>query len=176
MKKWIIRSMLGILVISMILTYKFYIVTGENSNKDIVHVVLYDTIMYELTPFSISEFSGTVKAKDTKGLLNYIEYKDGKRDGTKTTYYKNGQIRLKAEFKNDLLNGKLIGWNEYGQKLIEVQYKNDKENGEMREWYDNSFPKMHGFYIRGQKHGKFTKWDERGKVIDEETYNYGRKK
>lgn len=175
MKKLFFILTFFIFTIIGVLVYHYTAIV-EKSNKENVVIVVYDEITYEISDFRLLRLTDIVKVKESNGFLSQIAYKNGKRDGVKKIFYKDGKIHLIAVFKNNLLNGTLIGWNENGQKLIQIQYLNDKENGEMREWYSNSRLKTRGYYSHGVKNGKFTKWDIEGKIIDEAYYINGRKR
>lgn len=176
MKKWLYGFLLIISLIILLLFNHYFVMTGKDQHGDSALVILYDDLTYKLTFTGISSFSGTVKAESSNGLTTYIDYLNGKRNGFKRTYYKNGKMRLQAEFKNNQLNGTLTGWDENSQKLIEIQYVNDKENGHIREWHPNSALKMQGTYINGLKNGKFTTWDLQGNILSEEYYFMGVKR
>lgn len=176
MKKWFYGFISIVFLIVLLLFNHYFVITGKDQQGNVSYAILYDDLTYKLTFTGLSKFSGTAKAEDSNGLTTYLDYKNGKRDGLKRTYYENGKLRLQAEFKNNMLNGTLTGWNKNGQKLIEIQYANDKENGEIREWYPNSNMKMQGKYIDGIKNGKFTTWDSQGEILSEEDYLIGEKR
>ncbi|WBL24613.1 toxin-antitoxin system YwqK family antitoxin [Zunongwangia sp. HGR-M22] len=56
-------------------------------------------------------------------------YKDGKLDGPQTTYFKNGKIGEKTNYKNDIKNGKSQIYADNGQLLQDLNYKNGELDG-----------------------------------------------
>lgn len=125
-----------------------------------VYTILENNIRYQIRfPFNIRKFSGVIKVQKND-LLNIVEYKDGLKNGAKRVYYNNGILKLKADFKNDKLNGKLIGWNSKGYKVIETNFINDLENEVHLEWYGNGSPKARIMYKMGKKNGEYIIWDK----------------
>ena len=65
--------------------------------------------------------------KDGKIILSEKNYKDGKKDGKWTWYYKNGQLKEEGYYKND----KMVGiWTSYfiDQKILyQIDYKNGEQ-------------------------------------------------
>ena len=104
-----------------------------------------------------------------------ITYKDGKKDGLFTAWYRNGQKMMEEHFKDNKLEGHLTTWYENGQKKLDVYYKNGKRDGLLLEWYDNGRKKSEGNLKKDKKHGLLTFWYENGQKLAEENYKDGKR-
>ena len=51
-------------------------------------------------------------------------YKEGKKIGEWTSWYKNRQKKYSAKYVNGLLSGNYIEWDFDGKKISDIQYKN----------------------------------------------------
>jgi len=72
-------------------------------------------------------YTGWVKDMHNNGQIRSLaQYKDGKYDGPKTTWWSNGQKRTEGTKKHDLWDGPLTSWYRNGQKSSEATYKNGK--------------------------------------------------
>ena len=80
---------------------------------------------------------------------NTIRY-NGENKYTITHHYPNGNKCWEAEYQNDQLHGKCIGWWENGNKWWEAEYQN------------------------GLQHGKDIGWDKNGKKIYKAEYKNGK--
>jgi len=142
--------------------------------------------------FSFNPFSPSPKMCE-------ISYKDGKIDGTRTQWYKNGQKQQECNFKDDKEEGKLTTWYENGQKQREFNHKDGKQDGKFTSWYENGQKELEynfkegkedgiftGWHLNGQKSGegifkegkqdsKWTEWDRTGQIIVQENYKDGKK-
>ena len=63
-------------------------------------------------------FTGTTVSYYENGQLKYKEnYKDGKLDGLRESYYENGQLRMKANYKDGEADGLFEGYDENGRLI-----------------------------------------------------------
>lgn len=90
---------------------------------------------------------------------------DGKRDGKRTEYYKNGNIKMVEDFSNGVYIA-VEDYNEAGQIIS----KDNKETGLQQKWYPNGQLKQEGVKKQGNKQGEWTGWDQDGTVIFEDTF------
>jgi len=78
-------------------------------------------------------------------------YRHGKRDGKFTLWYEtNGQKHSKGEYKEDLKDGKWIGWDVNGHKLFESYFKSGARYGKHTRWYKGGGKKFEGNFIENQ--------------------------
>jgi len=100
-------------------------------------------------------------------------YTDGNID-TETTfsYYDNGQIKTKYNYKDTHVDGEQTVWYENGQ--IKLQY-NATGLGKATGWYENGQIKSDGIFNDGKLDGKETSWYENGQMRGESNYKDGKK-
>ena len=53
-------------------------------------------------------------------------FKDGKKDGKRTSWNENGQIEVEENFKDDLIDETAYLYHENGQKHYEINFKDSK--------------------------------------------------
>lgn len=97
--------------------------------------------------------------------------RNGKKEGEYLDYRRNGTIRSRLQFVNDLQSGKTIFYTEDG-KIREVQYYIDGK----REYGDTLFYPEGGIefttdFKNGLKHGYLRKWDKNGEIFFEAKYD-----
>ena len=82
--------------------------------------------------------------------------RDGKREGTWTTWHDNGVKASEASYSSDLFDGFLISWYANGQQAATGLYRRGRAEG--RWWYWNADgtpnPDRSGFYERGVRVGR----------------------
>ncbi len=66
---------------------------------------------------------------DTKGFTLSGDYVNGKREGTWTAWYPNGDVFQKVDFVRDKKHGTWIQWGPDGRKKFEHQYRDDRLDG-----------------------------------------------
>jgi antitoxin component YwqK of YwqJK toxin-antitoxin module len=152
-------------------------------------------ILITLVLFSCSDkFDGkngtkTVYFPNSEIVKQVVHYKDGKREGELTEFYRNGNLKLKQVYSNDSLNdssfsyfenGKLSmiqylknrrkegtwkTFNEQGQLFVEVNYKNNELDGYSRKYsYRSLKPLQQLHYKDGRKDGKQELYYPNGKL------------
>ena len=74
---------------------------------------------------------GDVKIFDEEGTLRLLEtYKDGKRNGAATSYFKNGKVSSSSTYAEGKLNGKLTAFSSDGKIASEIDFiKGEIQNG-----------------------------------------------
>ena len=78
-------------------------------------------------------------------------FKDGKKDGKRTSWNENGQIEVEENFKD----GKLIDetaylYHENGQKHYEINFKDSKFDGKSTMWHENGQKEAEAMYKDGE--------------------------
>jgi antitoxin component YwqK of YwqJK toxin-antitoxin module len=161
--------------------------------KQITATLFY--ILITLLLFSCSDkFDGkngtkTVYFPDSKIVKQIVHYKDGRREGELTEFYRNGNLKIKQTYSNDSLNdssfsyfenGKLSmlqylknrkkegtwkTFNEQGQLFVEVNYKNNELDGYSRKYSYRSVKLLQQLhYKEGRKDGKQELYYPSGKL------------
>mmetsp|Transcript_4681 Transcript_4681/g.5074 ORF Transcript_4681/g.5074 Transcript_4681/m.5074 type:complete len:210 (-) Transcript_4681:222-851(-) len=72
--------------------------------------------------------------KDDDVLVYRCMYKDNKRNGEYTEWYKNGNIKQCGSYTDDLRDGLYKQWGLDGNQSIECNYKNGYVHGLYKEW------------------------------------------
>ena len=130
------------------------------------------------------------------------EYKNGQKEGTWTTYGRNGKKIEEIGYKNDkkcglcqawsansgkliyrgaYSDGKPIGihekWYDDGKKSSECIFKNTGADTVMEEvhWHVNGKKKAHYHYINGQHHGSYERWFMDGAPQEMGVYDNGKR-
>ena len=79
-------------------------------------------------------------------------------------YYPNRQLMEYREFRNDMKNGKQIGYWDNGNKRFDYIAKNDVSEGALMEWDYNGKLFHLAHYKDGQEEGVQKLWYENGKI------------
>tara|TARA_B100000795_G_scaffold76340_2_gene54367 strand:- start:1639 stop:2322 length:684 start_codon:yes stop_codon:yes gene_type:complete len=109
------------------------------------------------------EFHENGKLKFEVPLVN------GKKEGLGKTYFDDGELKIEANYKNDLLNGELVQFY-YGRTIKKVHYKNDKLDGYAIYYNPAKLPTKEGTYVDGKMHGKWKIYEDDGCLRFEYTY------
>lgn len=104
-------------------------------------------------------------------LHKHYFVKDGKKVGEYLDYRKDGSIRSRLQFENDLQSGQTIHYTEDG-KIREVQYYIDgkREFGDTLFYPDGSIEFTTDFK-NNKKHGYLRKWNKNGDIFFEAKYD-----
>ncbi len=99
-----------------------------------------------------------------KSIKTYKESTNKYELVRETQWYKNGQQKEQATYKNGQRNGKWIKWSEYGQKKSEEHYK-DGELIKSIEYWPNG-KKLRGKFFQDGNLIQDKCWDSYGKEQD----------
>jgi uncharacterized protein len=100
-------------------------------------------------------------------------YSDGKRHGTQTDYYENGNRRNMWSWDMGVFHGLFLDWREDGTKKEETWYLKGKEVGPNIQFYKNGRRKSIKNFKNGKIHGKWTTFYKNGKRKNEINYENG---
>ena len=117
---------------------------------------------------SICVYKDAYTQYKSKGKL-----KNGVKDGTWTSWYKNGQKREESEYKEGKSHGRSTTWYKNGQKEFEINSRDDLYDGAMTSWYENGQKMEEVNFKDDKKDGKSTIWNENGQITAERTYKDG---
>lgn len=132
-------------------------------------------IFYDQKGNKVSE--GKLVNKNTDGTWKYYHfqssqlmtienYKEGKLDGNRKVYYKDGTIAEDTNYKAGIKDGTAKTYSEKGKLIDEHIYKNGQFEG-LASYYDGNGNKMYeGKYVNGKRVGNW-KFFEDNKVIKE---------
>jgi uncharacterized protein len=105
------------------------------------------------------------------GKISLTEtYAGGLLDGISTTYFENGAIKSRIEFKDDTIMA-VDCFDDKGTEL----YKSRSANGILvcRIFYPDGIPEMEGTFKNGQKTGIWKIYDPLGRISEESSYENG---
>lgn len=131
----------------------------------------------------IKEVDGLYLADSTPYTGTYKSYYDnfnpkvemnldqGKKDGITKLFFEDGSINEIRSYKNNLMDGTWITYNEKGLKIAEADYTKGKKDGTWKIWDDNGTLRVEMTYNKGKKTGVWKQWNEEGKLLGEKAYN-----
>lgn len=103
---------------------------------------------------------------ESKQLMSQEFYKNGKLEGSRKVFYKDGTFAEETNYKNGIKVGNSKTYSEKGQLIDSHIYKNGQYDG-VASYYDGLGNKMYeGNYVNGKRVGTW-KFFEKNKVIKE---------
>ena len=93
------------------------------------------------------------------------EYRENKNNGLYIRYYENGQKKWEGTYKNGKKDGKWTSWYKNGQKWEEDTYRDEKLNGLSTEWYENGQKEVEGTFKEGKEISRNC-WEFTGKECE----------
>jgi hypothetical protein len=84
---------------------------------------------------------------------------DGKKDGTSTEWYENGQVKVRAAYKSGKLDGPYASFHPNGQPHVTASYRAGKLDGAYSETTDKGLKKVTAVYREGELNGPVTRYD-----------------
>lgn len=92
---------------------------------------------------------------DGQVKTSYAVDAEGRKHGPYLAYWENGRIRVKARYREDLLEGSYESFYEDGSRHVQASYRHDQLNGKYVERWLGGKPHVAGRYKIGQRHGAF---------------------
>lgn len=130
--------------------------------------------------------SGTLHGKytiydyknDSKYGKKYVysieNYHYGSKNGEFVQYFtESQQIKTIRNFKNDLVDGEFILYNQDGTYNQKGMYKNNLKSGAWTSYRGNNQPSMYEQYQNGKRHGQYKEWFENGNMAVMTNYSDG---
>lgn len=132
-------------------------ISGESNDISIVN----DTVFYKHEKFNGIFFQLNTNNKDS---LFSQEIENGLLNGVSKKWFANNQLMEYREYKRGRKDGKQIAFWDNGKKRFEFVAKNDAYEGEMKEWSYNGNLYHLAHYVNGQEEGSQKMWYENGKI------------
>jgi antitoxin component YwqK of YwqJK toxin-antitoxin module len=85
-------------------------------------------------------------------------------------YFDSGKLNEIYSYKNNLMDGLWLTYNEKGIKTAEANYFNDKKHGSWKVWDDNGKLIYLMNYMNGAKSGTWIKYNAKGEEIERKSY------
>ena len=114
-------------------------------------------------------FSGWIKFQEESGK-GLQQFKDGKADGPRLRWYKNGQLGEEEAWDNGQLVAVTV-WMPNGDKCPNTKFKNG--SGIVHTYWDNGQKFTQSSFKDGKESGLSTMWHENGQKQLEQTYRDG---
>ena len=97
-------------------------------------------------------------------------------NGEYILFYKNGEILLRGNLKNNRFQGEFIEYGYFGTRHVYHKrsvkyYKDGQLHGQFIRYFDNGDVNVQGNYIDGQKEGNYIYYDMDGKIYWEGVYH-----
>ena len=95
------------------------------------------------------------------------------KNGKEETYFYHGVKKSERTYRNGILDGLFIRWDENGLKESEVTYKDGKLDGLSIRWYENGQKEYERTIKDGKYDGLWTEWYNNGQKKREASYKEG---
>lgn len=150
------------IVTLIVFTVVFYV----GLNAQVIHEV--DGIYYA----DDLPYTGTYKSYDDNFQLKMeMKLLEGKKEGITKLYFEDGSLQEIRSYKNNLMDGLWITYNEKGVKIAEANYVKGKKNGTWKVWDEQGILRVEMSYKHGAKFGTWTRWNQKGEILGEKVYN-----
>jgi hypothetical protein len=105
-----------------------FAICGQSVGDDIQSIdesqmVERDGLCYEFDGTTLLTGKVTGKFYSGKPRLE-THYKDGKKDGSSTSWFETGKVRMQSSYKDGKRDGRWVKWNANGQIQFQKIYKN----------------------------------------------------
>jgi len=97
---------------------------------------------------------------------------DGKKEGKALETFE-GMIQMKANYKNNKIDGDMFLYYPSGKLLQKRKFINGKAEGELIEYYENGVVKEKAYFINDKQEKEHFFYDEKGKLIKTDIYKNG---
>ncbi len=84
--------------------------------------------------------------------------------GPAVEWYRNGQLKMRGQYREGTRHGHFAWWHPNGQKQAEGTYANGLRDGRWRWWHASGVLAIDGIYRADQPGGTWTWWFENGQV------------
>lgn len=86
-------------------------------------------------------------------LMEYREYKKGRKNGKQLAYWRNGYPRFEFTAVSDASEGEMKEWSVNGRLYHLAHYTNGQEEGSQQMWYENGKIRANYVIIKGKRYG-----------------------
>ncbi|EFE87863.1 toxin-antitoxin system YwqK family antitoxin [Fusobacterium periodonticum] len=105
-------------------------------------------------------------------VIEEKNYVDGKKEGKALETFE-GMIQMKANYKNNKIDGAMFLYYPSGKLLQKRNFINGKAEGELVEYYENGVVKEKAYFINDKQEREHFFYDEKGKLIKTDIYKNG---
>ena len=139
---------------------------------------MYDSTQYlawEMNYYMGEKHGKHIYMKKNGDTTKWENYKNGRLDGFKRTYYSDSRIKREVNYKLGVLDGAFKIYNLEGVVIEEINYKTGKKHQESMYYYDDGKPLKIEHWNMGVKNGEFKIFYYQGHVQEERTFKKGKK-
>ena len=139
---------------------------------------MYDSTQYlawEMNYYLGEKHGKHIFMKKNGDTTKWENYKNGRLDGMRRTYYPDSRIKKEVSYKEGILDGSFKIYNLEGVVIEEIKYKQGKKDEDAKYFYDDGKPLKIEHWNMGVKDGDFKIFFYQGHVQETETYRKGKK-
>lgn len=151
--------------------YMPYSVNGE-LHGDYIEFYEDGKISYKITYENGIRHGKSISYLENGKIIGETNYIDGKKEGKSLETLK-GMIQMKANYKNNKIDGDMFLYYPSGKLLQKRSFINGKAEGELIEYYENGVIKEKAYFINDKQEKEHFFYDEKGKLIKTDIYKNG---
>ena len=151
--------------------YMPYSVNGE-LHGDYIEFYEDGKISYKITYENGIRRGKSMRYLENGKVIEEKNYVDGKKEGKALETFE-GMIQMKANYKNNKIDGAMFLYYTSGKLLQKRNFINGKAEGELVEYYENGVVKEKAYFINDKQEKEHFFYDEKGKLIKTDIYKNG---
>jgi len=139
---------------------------------------MYDSTQYlawEMNYYLGEKHGKHIFMKKEGDTTKWENYKNGRLDGVKRTYYPGSRIKREVTYKEGIMDGPFKIYNLEGIVIEEINYKQGKKDDEAKYFYDDGKPLKIEHWDMGVKNGDYKIFFYQGHIQETKTYKKGKK-
>jgi antitoxin component YwqK of YwqJK toxin-antitoxin module len=111
--------------------------------------------------------------EDGKTVSVRETYVNGQLQGSRVTYYANGEKKAEETYMYNLITGTVKNYREDGSVESVVEFRASRPHGLFTAYYPNGKIKEQGEFVAGKKHKEWKEFDEHGNVTKTTMFRAG---
>jgi antitoxin component YwqK of YwqJK toxin-antitoxin module len=111
--------------------------------------------------------------EDGKTVSVRETYVNGQLQGSRVTYYANGEKKAEETYMYNLITGTVKNYREDGSVESVVEFRASRPHGPFTAYYPNGKIKEQGEFVAGKKHKEWKEFDEHGNVTKTTMFRAG---
>ena len=151
--------------------YMPYSVNGE-LHGDYIEFYEDGKISYKITYENGIRHGKSISYLESGKIIGETNYIDGKKEGKSLETLK-GMIQMKANYKNNKIDGDMFLYYPSGKLLQKRSFINGKAEGELIEYYESGVIKEKAYFINDKQEKEHFFYDEKGNLIKTDVYKNG---
>ena len=148
--------------------YMPYSVNGE-LHGDYIEFYEDGNISYKITYENGIRHGKSISYLENGKIIGETNYIDGKKEGKSLETFE-GMIQMKANYKNNKIDGDMFLYYPSGKLLQKRSFINGKAEGELIEYYENGVVKEKAYFINDKQEKEHFFYDEKGNLIKTDVY------